>query len=214
VDLKKRVGPLPLWAWIGLMAGIGYIAWRRAQSGENEAGVEEGWFPTQGIPAEGASESGGAGGGVTAAEEFVQRAQEAAEGRSLAFDEGAEGRQIAHEEAVENRTVAREEAAETRGFSLEERRAAFEEWMARHTGLGKDSGKRASAKRASKRHKQGRGGRNKRAHEQGNPNAGQRHHRNQRNHQPGHTAKTDHRPARSPRARISAGSAPKGRRRR
>lgn len=186
MDLTKKVGPLPLWAWIGVMAGIGYIAWKRAHSTAANEGVEEGWFPTQGIPAEGA-----AGSGVAGAEELLQRGQEA-----------AEQRQITHEEAQEQRTIAREEAAETRAFSLEERRASFEEWMAKHTGIGSAKPK---GKKPSKPHKKGGGGRGKRGHGRGNGNDGQPHHASQNNHQPGHTAKTDHRPPRPPAVRLGGG---------
>jgi hypothetical protein len=185
------------------MALVSYVVWRRAKAtseGESQTGVEEGWEPTQGIPAEGAST--GAGGGVSGAEEFMQHSQEASESRQQAAQEALEGRSIDHEEAVENRTVAREEAEEGRTFSLEEQRQRLAEWMA---GKGRKAGVSTSkAKKPTTAHKEGKGGKGKRAHEKGNGNAGQKHHANHVNHQPGHHAKTDHRPAAPVRTRLAA----------
>lgn len=215
MDLKKKVGPLPLWAWVLVVGGIGYLAWKRAQSGESE-GVEEGIYPTNGLANEpAAGTSTGGSGAVTAAEEFGNRAEEAAETRAIASQEAAEGRGYAHEEAVEDRTVAREEAAEgrasaleLRGLSLEEGKLAAEELMAKATGnLAKAQAvknKREAQRAASKKHRQGKGAKKGgKKNEKVNGNKGQAHHSNKSNHQPGHVKKTDHRTAAPARARVS-----------
>lgn len=219
MDLKKKVGPLPAWAWVALIAGVGYLAWKRAHassSTENE-GVEEGWFPSQGIPAEGSTPTGGAGGGVTAAEEFLQHGTEAAEGRGMAFQEAAEGRQIAHEEAVEGRELSHLEAQENRETSLGELPFLMEEkaWKlagqtqkaqaaAEKRQAAREKREAAKEKRAAKKHHEGKGskGKGKRGKEGTNGNAGQKHHGNHTNHQPGSHAKTDHRPAKPARTRV------------
>ncbi|HEX3561814.1 MAG TPA: hypothetical protein VHU24_03160 [Solirubrobacterales bacterium] len=201
MDLKKKVGPLPLWAWIAVIAGVGYIAWRRAQSSEAE-GVEEGIYPTSGVAAEPSSgTSTGGSGAVTAAEEFAQHAGEAGEARAIAAQEAAEGRAIGHEEAQETRTVAREEAAEGRAAGLEGRELTLQEWIAKQAAKAGVKVKPRAKKPTRKQH-EGKGGKGKKAHEKTNGNTGQKHHSNHSNHQPGHVKKTDHRTAAPARTRV------------
>ena len=52
--MKKKLGPLPLWAWIAILAVAGFTLYRYEKNKSESTGVEEGFFPTQGIPAEGA----------------------------------------------------------------------------------------------------------------------------------------------------------------
>lgn len=58
--LTKKIGPLPLWMWVAIAATVGYIVYKKSK-GSGEEGVEEGYFPTQGIPSE-APEAGASGG--------------------------------------------------------------------------------------------------------------------------------------------------------
>jgi hypothetical protein len=82
--LTKKVGPLPLWMWLAIAGTVGYIVYKKSK-GAKEEGVEEGYFPTQGIPSE-AAETPGSGGlaglgnliGELAAAGFVPAGSEAA----------------------------------------------------------------------------------------------------------------------------------------
>ncbi len=118
--LTKKAGPLPIWAWAAIAVTLGYIFYRyqkNASSEEGSAGVEEGFFPTQGIPYEGA-EVGGEG-GISGLEEARLKAEEA-----------ADIRHEAGEERKEERAEGRESRAEAFQRAAEERKEAFERWAA------------------------------------------------------------------------------------
>lgn len=188
--MNKKVGPLPLWAWVGLLAALGYGLYRyEKQRSEEYSGVEEGVAPTLGVPER--VESGGSGGGVSAAEEFQAR-----------LAEGAEGRAIGREERAEERAEGRASREEGFAARAEERREAFERWAAQFAKG--TSGKGTTRGKAGKRHREGKGAVTNRGN-RNNGNAGQRSHGNHSNHQPGHVAKSAHLAAAHPASRIDVG---------
>lgn len=119
--MNKKIGPLPLWAWGAIALAVGYGIYRLQRGGsEEDLGVEESLFPTQGIPIE-EREGGGGEGGLGSLGETLQQLQEL--GFSPPGSEAGEERREAHEEAREVREEGFIERAEIR-------REQFEKWAA------------------------------------------------------------------------------------
>jgi hypothetical protein len=73
--LKKKYGPLPAWSWLAIAVTLGYIFYRYQKNAGESEGVEEGYFPTQGIPIEEVEAS--PGGGLQGLSEDLQALQAA-----------------------------------------------------------------------------------------------------------------------------------------
>jgi hypothetical protein len=73
--LGKKYGPLPLWAWLVVLAAGGYALYRYQKSRASGAEVEEGYYPTVGGGTPPEAPTAGAGGVGSLASQIGELAQ-------------------------------------------------------------------------------------------------------------------------------------------